>query len=346
MNQRLCCVVLLSILTRASVLAQGSPAPTKVVDSHGVWWILDDQGALRTLDGRRISVQRLGGLVRDIAQTPSGDLLALIQRRGSSRAQLMKRVASGEWAEYAKLKLAAADTLIGLVASDSDAIALSGHAYYLVRSGRQPHRYAIRGPPVAGGLQPAVARTLLGQLYVGENAGEFGGRLSRIDLATGASERIEQRGAAGGCAGLLNSACDPITAVIPDPANARCAIVSIGLLHMGMELGRIVRVCGSRVTLVAELPCPDQRQSDPPCSLGVFGLAAATDGFWASTEAGLYHFRGSVIDQQLPTPAMQRHSTLSYSDAIPGLLVLSTDINWRASVSGPTPLIAARASKK
>ena len=346
MGQRLYCLILLMLLNRAAIFAQGVPTPTKVLDSHGLWWILDDQGALRTLDGNRISVQRLGGPVRDIVRTPSGDLLALIQMRGSRRALLMIRVPSGAWVQYANLRLAVSDTIIALAASDTDAVALSSRAYYFVRRDKPPHRLAIRGPPVSSGLQPAVARTPLGQLYVGENAGEFGGALTRIDLATGASERIEQRGVDGDCAGPLNSACDPITAVIPDAANERCAIVSIGLRHMVMELGRVLRVCGSKVTVLAELPCPGWRQGDPPCSLGVFGLAPDNDGFWASTGAGLYHFRGGIIDKQRANPKLEHHSTLSYSSAIPGLFVLSTDINWRASVSGPTPLIAVRESKK
>ena len=346
MIQRLPCVILLLLLNRTVLLAQGLPTPTKVVDSHGVWWILDDQGALRALDGGRTVVQRLGGPVRDVVQTPKGDLLALVQTRDRSRALLMKRALSGAWVQYATLSVARTDTLIGLAASDTDAVVLGNRAYYDVRRGQVPRRQPIQGPAVNGSLQPAVARSLFGQLYVGENWGEFGGGLTRIDVETGVSERIEQRGSDGGCSGPLNSACNPITAVIPDATDGRCAIVSIGLRHMGMELGRVLRVCGSVVTVVAELPCPGSRRVEPLCSLAIFGLAPDSGGFWASTGAGLYHFHARVMDQHRSMPTLQQHSTLSYSDAIPGLLVLSTNINWRASVSGPTPLIAVRTVKQ
>ena len=41
------------------------------------------------------------------------------------------------------------------------------------------------------------------------NAGEWGGGLQRIDVATGATSSVERRDSAELCAGPLNSDCDP-----------------------------------------------------------------------------------------------------------------------------------------
>ena len=161
----------------------------------------------------------------------------------------------------------------------------------------------------------------------------------RIEIAKGVSERVERRD--NGCEGPLNSACNPVTAVIPDPTDGRCVIASIGLRHIVLELGRVLRVCGTSVSVISELPCARQ----PPnghCSLGIFGLARDSTGFWTVSGGALYHFRGDTIDQHESIPKLQHRAGIAYSEAIPGLLIVSTDINWRKSVSGPTPLIGSR----
>jgi len=77
--------------------------------------------------------------------------------------------------------------------------------------------------------------------------------------------------------------------------------------------------------------------------LGIFGLAPdSSTGFWAVSGSTVYHFRADTIDQRESIPKFQRRAGITYSEAIPGLLILSTDINWRKLVSGPTPLIGSR----
>ena len=318
--------------------AQPVAAPTKIVGAQGLWWILDDRGALRSFDGRRAIMQRLSGPVRDIARMSNDDLLALVERGRGFR--VMEHVGDGSWTEFANAAAGTRESLIGLAAIDTNVVVVTGGALYSIRAGQTPVRRPIQKTIIPEGLQPALALTASGQLYVGKNAGEFGGGLIRIDVATGVGERVERRD--NGCYGPLNSDCNPVTAVIPDPVDGRCAIASIGLIHMGMELGRVLRICGASVTVLAEIPCPRQ----PPrgqCSLGFFGLAADDSaGFWATSGSTLYHFRADTVDRQEPIPRLQRRSGFAFNDAIPGLLVLSTNINWRASVSGPTPLIGSR----
>ena len=66
---------------------------------------------------------------------------------------------------------------------------------------------------------------------------------------------------------------------------------------MGMEKGNILRVCGASIQRIAELPCPDLRSGDPPCSLGVFSLApdGDTTGRCAPSIASMRLRRGLVL---------------------------------------------------
>lgn len=339
MTERLRHGILLLTLAHHVAVAQPAPAPTKVVGAQGVWWILDDQGGLRSFDGRGSIAQRLGGPVRDIARLPNDRLLTLIERRKPSGGIVMEDVGGGAWREFANVSIDAGDSLIGLTVSGNGAIIVTSHAIYSLRRHGLRHRQPIHGVFISARLQPAIALTASGQLYVGENAGEWGGGLIRVNVVTGVSRYVERRD--NGCDGPLNRECNPVTAVILDPNDGRCVIASIGLRHV-MELGRVLRVCGTRLSVVAELPCPG-RPAAEHCSLGMFGLARdGRSGFWAVSGSTLYHFRGDTIDQQVPIPKFQNRAGLAYSEAIPGLLVLSTDINWRKSVSGPTPLIGSR----
>jgi len=178
--------ILLLALAHHAVAAQAAPAPTKVVGIQGAWWILDDQGELRSFDGRRAVVQRLGGPVRDIARLPNGDLLTLIAPRKASRAIVIEHLPSGGWREFANLVIDAGDPVIGLAVRDSTVAIVTSHAIYCLRADGTRRRQPIRGLTIPEGLQPAIALTASGQLYVGENAGEFGAnrfQSFRVELA-------------------------------------------------------------------------------------------------------------------------------------------------------------------
>ncbi len=304
LRQLLQIVPIVSICSLAAS-AQPHPAPTKVVGAMGTWWIIDDTGVLRTFDGHRTSTeltQRMGGRVVDATRTPSGGLVALVRDGTEEPAGLIERHVNGTWFRAATLKRAQGEMMVGVVASDSDALVVSSQAVFHVSRGRMTRRRSIRGTHLSAVAQLSFARTTLGDLYIGQNSGEFGGGLMRVNVATGASGAIERRDTPGLCAGPLSSECDPVTAVIPNPTDGRCVIASVGLRHM-LEHGRIVRVCGMTVTVVAELPCLGRSlHGEPPCSLGVFGLAADSGGFCASAGRACFTSR-SETGQRARRPA-------------------------------------------
>lgn len=350
MLQRMLQIISIVTFCSISAPAQRRGAPTKVIGAQGAWWVLDDTGVLRTFHGNGTiteSTLRASGRVTDVTKTPSGVIIALVQGMGGRPARgtaretggLVQRRANGHWSRIGTIALAEGESMIGVVASDSDVAVLSNQAVFRVARGMVTSRRSIRGATIGARLQYSLARTAAGDLYVGQNSGEFGGGLVRISPATGASVRVDRRDTRNLCAGPLNSECDPVTAVIADPTDSRCVVASIGLRHM-LEHGRVLRVCGTEVSVIAELPCTGWKPGQLPCSLGVFGLAPESGGFWASSGPRLLHFRGLTMDGERPVPPLHRVGALSASTAVPGLFVLSTTLNARASLSGRTILIA------
>jgi hypothetical protein len=163
-----------------------------------------------------------------------------------------------------------------------------------------------------------------------------------VDLHSGTVTDIERRDTKELCAGPLNSDCDPVTAVIPDPQNKDCVLAAVGLVHM-MSHGNILRVCGASVSLVFEKVdmVDDFRGGKMAETEAFFGLVPAEDGrFWGITSGALYRFAPDGTNkEEHALPKLERVSGFSMSRELPGVIVLRTDANWAVSVSGYTPLI-------
>ena len=193
------------------------------------------------------------------------------------------------------------------------------------------------------GVQMQVASpTTGGTAYIGINIGEWGGGLQRVDLTNGAVTSVERRDSTQLCAGPLNSDCDPVTGVIPDPHNKGCVLASIGLVHF-LSHGRILRVCGEEVSVIFEQKKTTQiNNRDLDESDSIYGLAPASDGYWAVTPGALYHFEAN---ENPPTryslPKLEPNSGVYMSRDVQGAIVIRTDVNWAVSVSGYTPLVVA-----
>jgi hypothetical protein len=193
------------------------------------------------------------------------------------------------------------------------------------------------------GVQIVVASPVSGtSAYVGINMGEWGGGLQRVDLKTGAVVSVESRDTKDLCGGPLNSDCDPITGVIPDPQNKDCVLAAIGLVHF-LSHGRILRVCGERVSVVfehAETKEINGRKIE--VSDAFFGLASVDAGFWAVAPGALYRFGVDGNTQaRFPLPKLKPASGVYLNRDMPGIIVVRTAVNWAKSLSGYTPLIVA-----
>jgi hypothetical protein len=193
------------------------------------------------------------------------------------------------------------------------------------------------------GVQVQVASPAVGNsAYIGINRGEWGGGLLRVDLKTGVVLSIERRDTRELCSGPLNSDCDPVTGVIPDPQNKDCVLAAIGLVHF-LSRGRILRVCGDQVSVIFEHPRTEEINSwKLEMSDAFYGLASANGGFWAVTPEALYRFGADENTPiRSPLPKLHLESGIYMNRNLPGVIVISTDVNWAVSVSGYTPLVVA-----
>ena len=189
------------------------------------------------------------------------------------------------------------------------------------------------------GVQSAIAMPKVGgSIYVGMNMGEWGGGLQRVDSATGEITKIERRHDKGLCSGPLNSDCDPVTGLIPDPQNSDCVLATVGLVHLFRSEGRLLRVCGEHVTLVSDEETTGElggKQTE-----AFYGLVPASVGFWAITWRAVYHFGADgKKDKQYPLPELKYFAGIHLSREIPGVIIVRTDVNWAVSTSGYTPLV-------
>lgn len=249
----------------------------------------------------------------------------------------------GRFEDLARFSPSENDEPLALVNSGSDSVVLSVQAIRIFSADKRTWRQIKLKGKLRGGFQETADSPTSGDsVYVGFNTGEWGGGLQRVDLRTGVISDVERRDTKELCAGPLNSACDPVTGVIPDPQNKNCILAAVGLVHM-FSHGRILRVCGNDVSLVFEKSHKVDGFAGKKWEIteAFFGLVPTVDGgFWGITSGALYHFGADgTKKQEYALPKLKPVSGIYLSRELPGVVVVRTDANWAVSVSGYTPLL-------
>jgi hypothetical protein len=178
-------------------------------------------------------------------------------------------------------------------------------------------------------------------LYFGANNGESGGVLQRIDLGSGAVAEIQKQRSGNPCDGPLASACTPVTGIVADPGNGHCVIVSVGLAHGEVTDGRVLRVCGTDVTVVFEKKAAVQPAGSPiVMTEPIFGVFPAPGGFWAVGSTTVYRFKGDA-HTDFPLPSTEPVAGTPIGRGVAGAIVVPTGVASATSVSGFTTLVVA-----
>jgi hypothetical protein len=280
--------------------------------------------------------------VIDIA-TSGHDLWALRSEAAEHRF-VLSAWRSGHFEDLATFPAAKGNEPIALFVSSGVPSVLSRTTILTLKAEDNTwHLVELRGEPRSG-VQVAAASVGNGDsIYVGIDIGEWGGGLQRIDLKSGKVTDIERRDTKELCGGPLNKECDPVTGVIPDPQNNDCVLASIGLVHLSHSEGRILRVCGEHVDVVAELLLSGHEDKKWPNTKAIYGLApSGRSGFWAITPGNLYYFSANGQEKrEYALPKLESVSGIHLSRALPGVVVLQTDLNWAVSTSGYTPLVVS-----
>lgn len=85
--------------------------------------------------------------------------------------------------------------------------------------------------------------------------------------------------------------------------------------------------------------CPAAVEPEPEPSTAVFGLSRTLRGFWMVVGSSLYYAQGGRF-RPIDLPRLEKRAGVALG-WLPGAVVVATDVNWAASVSGYTPLVAA-----
>jgi hypothetical protein len=177
----------------------------------------------------------------------------------------------------------------------------------------------LTDPLAHGGVSAAAVAG--GKLYVGLNAGEWGGGLRLIDLATGRSEIVGEH-AAGSCDGVLSVECDPVADLFADPSRAGCIIAAAGLAHLSLSDGWVLRVCDGSVEALQRGPAyPGAMSGMPDRHLALTGLWPAASGWIGTREGRLLQPHDRLIDD-MERPPLREWAGLRINDDDPEFLVV------------------------
>jgi len=330
---------------------ESSPRIQKIVFAANRLWILNQNGRLQSLNLKEGGPQEVAPekFVFDIYHDPDKQLYVLAGgSRDTSRMHVWRRTET-TWIKVTEIPIGPGEAVLGLHKYRDSLLVLTDREIHLQEGPDKWRSIAVKGE-IRGAYQTAFAVTDDGYVYVGINRGEWGGGLFQVNLKSGEVKQLKKVGKPKSCEGPLNPECDPVTGVIRDPENPSCVIASIGLRHF-LEHGRLVRVCNQSISVVFSKSYRDiSSKKDANVDTvfvdnsteAIFDLVAEGQGYWAVTGRGIYHFTLNSEPTFQKLPNLVNRSGLHMSDAIPNVIVVSTDINWARSLSGHTPLIAVK----
>lgn len=320
-------------------------AISRAVFVEGRLWLLQDVGSLASLrpDDGNVHTEQVPDKVLDICK--SGGALAGLFEDGKAQWKLQRRTAQG-WTTQVPVPTEG-DTLIALGCKDasSDIILVTDRRLVELtgtRSRSVPLKQPLREPIGIG-----TAFVTDDAVWLGLNAGEWGGGLRRIALKNGIATSIVKNNSGDPCRGTLNIVCDPVNGIVSSPWKPGCLVAAVGMVHF-MSHGDIVEVCGNEVRRLyfkALDPQPPYGKSDdgePASTIAFFGLARTGNTVWGIGIDGLYRFDGSREPQFHPLPKFENRGSYRVSFEIPGVALVLTDVNQRRSMSGSVPIMAVR----
>lgn len=307
-----------------------------VAGNHRLLSLADGESSLTRHD--------LGEPVLD-ACVQGGEPLALTGAAERAPVWTLRRFHGGQWRPERT------------VPRDDDepvALACTAEGPFLLTSRRfidltqaRPAALRLSGPIQA--LVTAAVHVTPQAVFVGLNAGEWGGGLRRIDRRSGQVETIQRNATGGLCDGPLNTDCDPVQGLAAIPWRPNCVAAAVGLIHMAAH-GRLTAVCPDRIEQLyaatdGEPNTPEKAREAARGGFGsvaFFGLAANGNSLIAIGHNGLHRLDAAGTATRTPLPRFTRVEGMLVSFALPEVVLVVTGINGRAALSGAVPIMAVR----
>lgn len=221
---------------------------------------------------------------------------------------------TGSWSGWRRsdaIKLAKEEAVFGYVEGEDDVQVLTGHRLITLKGDAVSTVITLSHPlKVLAAARVSILR-VGDDIYFGNDGGEWGGTLYRIDHTNGKIS-LEDEGA-------------PVVSIIDDPANGDCVLVARALAHFVLLDGGLTRVCNDKSTILVK---------GKPVWAAV-GKGPVVLAF----SDGLGELKGDdVVNQRAFSSSDQTVAGLNYS-TLPGLILLRTGITQSVSVSGAVPML-------
>lgn len=310
----------------------------RAVYAGGKLWLLSDTGALMTIDPatRAFAEVAAPGAVQDMCRR--GEAPTIVTANAKSWS--IWRMGANGWQSTWRSVPGQGDALVGMHCGASGLDLLTDHRLIELTSD------SMTLMPLSEPIKDSLISSMYDDgkaLFVGRDAGEWGGGLTRIDRTTGMVTDVEKHGAEL-CDGPLNGACDPVNGIAAEPGRPDCLLATIGLQHM-MSTGRLVEICGDRIATFYAKPYTldpdwhfDPQAPEAHEAVPFYGLAASGDALWAVGTDGLYRIDAAGI-RFTKLPAFEKIGGIWVSFAVPRMVLVKSSINARASVGGPAILL-------
>jgi hypothetical protein len=364
MLQRLICLLTafsMMILTGSAAVSQGARRSgqetfiSRAVFADGQLWLLSDAGDLWSIaEGKdepvtiNLPEPALDLWIED--RQPAVITCVRNVRNTCREWTLRSRRSNGEWRVKAKVATEG-DGVVSVTSAGSATLLLTTRRIIDLVADRQS---AIALSRPLGRRAIATTHATPTSIFLGFNAGEFGGGLQRIDRKTGDVVAIESNESGDLCGGPLNTECDPVNGIATIPWNPDCVAVAIGLVHFAPH-GRIVEVCDSRVRRLYVKAHPLHPKLQPPPgsdagrldrepypSVAFFGLVRQDQMLWAVGIDGISQFGPDGAVRSEPLPAFKNIGGFGVSLDLPNVVLVLTNINQRRSISGSVPMLVPR----
>jgi hypothetical protein len=304
---------------------------TRAVFVESDLWVLSDAGQLSriTAGSTRAVREDLPEPARDLCLLDGRPAVVTCPAKGCG-AWTLRRHTGAAWSVVTTVPQAD-DRLLGLVCSTSSLQVLTTRRLIAIDGGA-PHPIALSDPLAPRGVVSLHANAR--SVFVGVNHGEFGGGLQTVDRASGRVRRVEHNSTGELCGGPLNTDCDPVTGVAAAPGRPECVVAAIGLVHFRAR-GRLIEVCGDQVRQVS----PESAES-----VAFFGLTSDGQTLWSAGTDGIYRIDRNGVHRAATMPTFAKVGPFDVSFALPGVALVLTLVNQRASVSGAAAMLVPHVS--
>jgi hypothetical protein len=218
------------------------------------------------------------------------------------------------WRRGDPINLLKDERLLGYVEGGDEVHVLTSQRLLTIK-GDRPDRAIRLTKPIDIFAAARVAIVRIGSdIYFGNDGGEWGGTLYRLDEATGKVSLV------------LPGA--PVVAIIVDPEHPSCVLVARAVAHLGMTDGELTRACHETTQPLVKNEPVWSIAGRKPVYVGF------SDGFGELKD-------DAIINRRAYPPEQSNAAGLHYA-VLSNAMLLKSGISQSVSLSGPVPMLIER----